>query len=667
VAGGARKTGPIIVDGNWQVLVRASKTSRTEPIDTSGNALAIPNPIKRPEGEKEPAILAVRELKGGRVALINQWNSFTYGAGTKWMYDREILEKGYNGKPSDMGRLLVNIYRWLAEPSLASEKVGGYITPPERLVPENLQAGPLEKHNRQMSGNVYEKQRIEQMAGGEKRLFRGLFGAKSSYSTGNGTVVEYAKAASEAGLDFLVFMDDFVELTPAAFDRLKADCKAASNDKLLVLAGYAITTNIGNHAFIYGPDPLWPPDNCLTGPKKSLFNVQPENDKGGYTGYISPYLGWVLQNYGGTDTHGNVGYYNFAGSGQGVKLKDQRCYSFVGLTYYHKGKLVEDLTEDLKLTALCTIPPVPVSINEVYSPEALKMEVKSGNALTYAAGPNVPGLWRASLWWSSQYDAFETFTSNGPVVKAWTSNDRVMTFANESFTDLRTGILSPCWVTSDVGLKEIRTYNGQTLYRRFLPGGAKEFKAVLALDATVQKNLVLVAEDTKGGQAVTAARRNNKCGLGIEYCGDHVNAGSMVSCHGPNHFGLTKPPELDLWTRGGGWDGGPLGRVPVMDEHSLPVVKTDLGDEDGQRTNQTPIMEVVDEGVLVVDSLHDEIVSVHRHLVHRVRVTSVLCGWFFCKVTILSFQQSAERRKIGVLCGGVEAFRLFIAQESPVS
>jgi hypothetical protein len=126
-------------------------------------------------------------------------------------------------------------------------------------------------------------------------------------------------------------------------------------------------------------------------------------------------------------------------------------------------------------------------------------------------------------------------------IELWPGSQRV-----KSFTDLRTGILSPCWVTSDVGLKEIRIYNGQTLYRRFLPGGAKEFKAVLALDATVQKNLVLVAEDMKGGKAVTAARRNNKCGLGIEYCGDHVNAGSMVSCHGPNHFGLTKPPGARL-------------------------------------------------------------------------------------------------------------------------
>ncbi len=122
--------GPIFVDDNWQVVVKASPTAVTKPVDMSNSTLAIPNPFVRPEGVLSPPLFAIRTVGAGRVALINQWPQFSLGSGTRYIFNREVLERGIKGKPSDFGRLLQNTFRWLAAPSLASGAVGGFVTKP---------------------------------------------------------------------------------------------------------------------------------------------------------------------------------------------------------------------------------------------------------------------------------------------------------------------------------------------------------------------------------------------------------------------------------------------------------------------------------------------------------------------------------------------------------
>ena len=133
----AAMTGPIFVDDKWQVLVKASLTAVTKPVDMSKSPNAIPNPFTRPEGVVSPPLFAVRSAGAGRVALLNQWRQFSIGSGTRYIYNREVLERGIKGKPSDFGRLLENTFRWLAAPSLQNGAVGGFVTKPERLLPPN--------------------------------------------------------------------------------------------------------------------------------------------------------------------------------------------------------------------------------------------------------------------------------------------------------------------------------------------------------------------------------------------------------------------------------------------------------------------------------------------------------------------------------------------------
>ncbi|MCX7597652.1 MAG: hypothetical protein N2512_02110 [Armatimonadetes bacterium] len=611
----AAMTVPLILDENWQIVVRASQTARTQPVDLTKAAAPIENPIIRAEPEASPPIFALRPYKAGRIAFCCQWPQFSVVAGTKWIYNREVLERGVKGKPSDFGRLLENTYRWLAEPSLESGALGGHVTFAEKLLPPNAR----EDVKREYKGYEerywpYDPKALGEYALPENlKLYRGLIGVKSSYSSGTGTVEDYARMARELGLDFLVFMEDFSQLTREEFEQLKADCVRLSDDDLLLLAGFTITSNIGNHLFFFGPDPVWPIDKVLCGPDKSLLYIQEENDKGGFTGYLTPFLDWVL--YAGYHCEdGQVGYYNFVGSPTGMRLWECRLYAAVGLRYYKGGKLVEDVTDDYLLTAECTIPPAPMAVNEVTSPEELRREVRAGHALTYGLAQSLNrsspgGLFMSALRWSHQYDGLPVFVSDGPKILAWPACHRVWTYGGEEFVTAPNVMPSPIYVTAEKGLKEIRIYNGQRLFRRFALSGEKEFKRILVLNGTIQMNLVLIAEDMAGGKAVSFARRCWKDGaLAPSFCSDHVNdGGHMWLAHGPNSLPLNYPPALSPNIAGGTWDGGPTGCLPLARyQETVPVIETDQGTEDFRRCNQVPVLDFSDEGAVAVASLRQE-------------------------------------------------------------
>lgn len=604
----AAQGGPLDVDTNWQVVVRASKTAVTKPVDLATTGFApIEAPVQRAGGIKEPALFAVRPFKAGRIAIMNQWPQFTVGAGTKYIYNREVLSKGLNGKPSDFGRLLENTYRWLAEPSLAGKGVGGYVAGEETLITPNRRAAIRKMYD--ISPWPYDET-VKQWHRPSTftRPYRGLLGAKTSYSSGKGTVKEYADAAKQAGLQFIVFLDDFDRLTPATFAQLKADCRAHTDDTILLIPGFTIDANTGDHMFFYGPDGVWPPDNVLTGPGKKLFYLQPQGEDGRFTGFNGDAFNWHFEYH---DVKGNVGYYHFTSSPSNMRITDLRLYGAAAIRFYRNGELVEDRTDDYLTCAQGTIPPAPVVFNEVRSPAELKREVDRGHSLTYVQAHSVRNIFHNGLWWPNQYTSYNTFPSDGPLIHEWPETIRICTLGAEEFVTLAAVMPSRIAVTATNGLKEVAIYNGRDLFRRFLPGGAKEFSATLILNATVHRNMVLVATDVKGGKAVSFARRAWKEGArSPTFCSDHVNDGYMSLAHGPMPTRVHFCPGLPDDVAGVTWDGGPPAALPLaVFQESRPELVSDKGSESGSRFNQTPVLEFADEGGLAVASVQDIVFS----------------------------------------------------------
>jgi len=608
----AQQTCPIWVNDDWKVVVTASDTSVTEPVDLKNSPSGpVENPFIRTEGVQSPPLFAVRNYGNGRIAFLSQYPQFSVGQGTKWVYNREILSKGISNIPSDFDKLLENTYKWLAEPSLGKGTLGGYVTDLMRLQPDSKQPN---------ARNGYEEiiwtDDSQIMGYGrpspDMRLFKGLIGVKSSYSTGTGTVAEYAEAAQKAGLDFIAFMEDFDKLTPEKLESLKSECQKYSNDKIWLYAGYTIRNNIGNYLFFFGPKVPFPPDRCLTGPNNSLLNQQNQDKDGNFLNKQGPILDWLLNacHIGGNNSQ--VGFYNFSGSGRGMHITDLRTYGMAALRYYEHGKLIEDVTDQYLMTAQGTLPPAPASVNLVTSPDELIKEANSGDSLVYAQGKSLKSLFDESLRWTHQYDGVNVFVTDGPIIIAWPRCHRVGTLGSEEFVTGRTFMPSLISLKSEKGLKEVRIYNGQDLYRRFILNGEKEWEDTLFLEGAVQKNLILIAEDVAGGKAVSFARRCWKdSGKEVVFCSDHVNdckSYGMMLARGPAAVPATVSPMIPVDIAGYTWDGGPAGIKPIVSfQGSPPILNSDKGIEDGDRFDNVPLLEFSDEGAVAVSSVRNEI------------------------------------------------------------
>ncbi|MGA2618360.1 MAG: hypothetical protein ABSF26_12170 [Thermoguttaceae bacterium] len=601
----AQMSGSIVADNQWRPVVKGSKTTVTKPIDLAKSTMPV---LERPflrAPSMQPVIFAIREYRRGRIALLNQWRQFSIGSGTRYIFNREVLSAGLSGRPSDLGKLLENTYRWLAEPSLSS---AGYVTDPRKLLAPN--DDPAIKKAYADRFWPYQAAELSSAAApANTRICRGLIGAKTTYSSGVAGVAEYARAAAAAGLDFLVFLDDFEKLDASKLRQLKTDCDRHSTPRLRLLPGFSIRNNVGNRMFFYSPDPVWIPDYCLTGKDKKTLYIQEEDGHGGYTGYLTPFLDWVLGAY--HVEKGQVGYFDFSASPHGMRLHDLRLYGMAAVRYYRGGRLVEDNTADYLTTVQATIPPAPASVDEVYSPAELAREVAAGHSLVYVQARSLESLFMDGLRWTHQYDSPMVYMSDGPTILAWCGCYRVATLGAEEFVTGMSVMPSPLGVLSEKGLKEIRIYNGSELYRRFSwpPHAApKAFRQTLVLDGNIQKNLVVVAEDVAGHRAITFARRCWKDGgLAVAFCSDHVNDGTMALAHGPYSYPWIRQPSLPMDIAGWTWDGGPLAALPLASQETVPVLDSDKGKEDGGRFDQIPLLDFSDDGALAVSSVRNEL------------------------------------------------------------
>jgi len=596
----------LVLTPEWTVVVRAAETAKTVPLDLRKTSYTPPENItKRFPTVSDPPIFAIRPYKQGRVALCGMYPQFSFTSGRQWLFNGEVLERGLEGKPSHFGTLLENTLRWLGEPSLASGKLGGHKTDPKRLLPLNERPQIKKWFEEKFWGG--DELRWHRPRRGV--LYRGFIGIKTTYSGTTGTVAQYAGAARELGLDFIVVIDDFAKLSPAKLEALKAECRKASDKKLWVMPGYAIDNNVGNHVLIFGVDPSWPTPRCLTGPGRTLLNQQYQNEKGQFENDASV-LTWLLNEVRRRHKC-QIAFYNFGENaspsipGRGMRMTNLRSYGMGVVWLYRDGKLVEDVTDQYLLTAQGNIPPAPGAVNIVRTPEELRREVKANRGLMFAQARSLERLVDDALRYMHTYDAANVFPSTGPIIHAWPECWRVHTFAIEDFVTGRNRMASPIHVTSDVGLKQIEIYDGTNLFRRFLLNGAKAFNKTLHLNGTVQRNLVLIAEDLKGGKAVSYARRTRKVGDTPEHCGDHCNIPDMFMANGPTRTLVIRTPTIH---GGFTWDGGPEGWLKLVDfTSSQPVVYAKQGQEGYELFNQVAMLEVTDEGMRRMRSVREEV------------------------------------------------------------
>ena len=374
------------------------------------------------------------------------------------------MTKGWDGCPSDQLRFYLNTLRWISANSAALATAQW--KQPERKPVERSTAW---------------------------KMHRGVIGPRTRYSTGISSPDEYVAKAKELGLDFLFFLEDFAALKRGGLEHLKQDCRRLSSETFLAMPGFSYQNTDGNHEYIFG-DSVKLHSALLadrTGKRLKVYYSPPDNPQGYYVGI---YYSYSLLGFENTN-----GWYNF--SRNPYPSYDARDVDSMALVTQEGGKIVDrDLAgyavNNRNGQSLC-----PLALHLTRSVAELD-GVKNGTCFFNIMGAQGIDQIAQSL---TSYDGRgfthlypglppfgQTAISNGPVIEL------VMPRADVNPEgDLYSNVLQQ-WplrlsVTAENGLREIRILDGDTVVRRFLPGGQKTFSfktSIWGNDSTCARRVV---------------------------------------------------------------------------------------------------------------------------------------------------------------------------------
>ena len=501
----------------WQVLVSGSKTAYTTVEDVRFKNIACAEAMSKKTYDASPPLFAVRDYKKGRMAMYVMNPKFTWVAGTHRNLDGDeeamrggiVLEKGALGKPSHFRRLLANTVQWLSAPSLENGKLGGYVQDQAKL---NDPVAPPSRVSAPNDALISEWRKAT--TPDSTTAWRGMIGARTELSGAKGTVADYATSAKKAGLQYLVFLETFENMTSDKLDDLKNQCVKNSDDQFLCIPGLYVKDNRGNNQHYFGMTIVWPAKEFLTEDGK-MFDVQAREKTSGL-----PHIGFMLSYASGKNT---LGYFGFTKSKISA-MWNMKMYNSSGLVLYEGGKETEGLKENLESylevqNAAGNIQPLAIDLLD--SPAMLDAAVKDKHLLTYVSAKtlkDVPSAIKYEYLW---YPA--SFISSGPVIADWTCANRDYEGHSENY--LTPNYLFPVrlHVKSEVGLREIKIWDGLKPSMRIGLNGEKDFLQVFMFNHDKQKNLVLEVRDINGGVAVSGEQfdRNH---MNMHYtCSDRIN------------------------------------------------------------------------------------------------------------------------------------------------
>jgi hypothetical protein len=495
----AYATVPFILESKeWQPIVRGMLGS----VAARGLQYTKWIPI---EGLNEPVIAAIRQFGKGRVAVLGVapfytlWMPFArpeggwIGESHTGMIDGIFLEKGDGKRKSDGWRLLVNMFRWLAE---GSDKLGfgGYTeeaykkapVPPSAEVPAWLRGW------REENG---------------AKAFKVLIGARSYFSDGKGSVKEFAEAAKKAGYSILVMTETFERFDPQNWDKFLNECKAASDKELVVLPGLDIPDVYQNRYLLFGQREF-PSDFMLSDDKRAMKEIQ----------YLMLGFGTHFSAIHRPTTTPMVHHlYKF--------------FSGIVVYTYRNGELVDDGTLAYQWHVNNTSQPIPLVVHEVYSPKEVEVASKSGHQLFVFADTLENAVWYLRAGIQHFWESPSLFlVSSGPMIKTL-SGGRIT-------------------VESDVPITEVRLICNYHTERRWLPNEKRVVLDFYLPPSHLRQGFVFV-QDAKGRTAISPPLRFGPTARYTWRCSDRQNFFGFAV----NYTG-TILPDIDIFLPTFGTDEG---------------------------------------------------------------------------------------------------------------
>ena len=539
-----RKTCTFDAGRRWQVVVKAGASAYSYRSKSSTGMTGLVKPVRT--YSSAPPLVAIRSVGAGRFVLFPSSSSFTVQSGFHPIWQRIVLSRGNGLIQSDTGKLLENAIQWLAEPSAASQELGGYHQPP---TPPN-RPDPAPRYT------------PESQPAYEQHQFPGLIGIHSAFSDGTGSVDQWADAARAGGYRFIAFTEAFPEMTAAKWKQETADCQRLSDKDFLAMAGISYQDSDGNRycSFAF---PIWPKSEWLTSDGNRV-----QDTPGWYFGANWPPLAvmdashnptppWLLKFYGG------LGIYTYhAGTpgpaGPGVRPAGYRAGA--SPVRFDPAPALDSWTDQARTDYLRLMAnqynSVPMAIHELYAPRQIAA-ARGFKTIAWAARlQDIPNSLH-HVWYAQPQGAYIT---SGPRIQSWWIENGVSGNGTPDNSAIPWRLHVD--VTSKTPLKEVRIMDGERLFRRFRVSGRRFHRVIEGLHDR-QRYFVLIATDTAGRQAISPSLRTAVSRHSIYMCTDMQNT---LEC------GVMRD-RAGHWTYAGmlgnyvtGWDALNLGILVPGDE-----------------------------------------------------------------------------------------------------
>lgn len=481
----------------WNIIVRGEKEARSFRTPSDNNVQT----TEVGAYAESPPVVATRALGEGRIVsypLARVHAGMNHG-NPIWP---DIVESRGNPKkdwPSDSAQLQINAYHWLGGNAQKNAALGAH-----RIIP----AVPI----RYDKSKSWDNEKFGELIPRENAA-RGIFGARTRFGGGNGTVEEYVKAAKEAGLKFIVFSDPLEKLTPESLDALKKACAEASKEgDFYASPGIQFTDAAGIRWAIWGNDIIYPDKT-----------FHPKNAKKTY------------DLWDGERILARGHYMDLCGQPGGAvlsykQLRENKAHPENLWWFWHyfprvyeDNKLVEDQFEEY-LFGLRDLRSVSVvSYTGIDDPSKVAEAARLSHtnfpdldsarkALNSHFERNIRGPWRPQFYMTEGPEILEWNVINPQMEENWQKT------RGAQRVRLRLD------VASDKGIRDVRIHDADRgIIRRFAGNGEKRLTREFEVVHDRRHSLVLEVTDTDGKKALSQDWRIFCYKQGLFRCGDNLN------------------------------------------------------------------------------------------------------------------------------------------------
>jgi len=499
---------------DWKVVVRWAPSVKGSRSEQAFPRLEKYVPARFSQGST--GLMGLRQVGKGRMALVGIGPAWSFASPYNCPTVEESLSTGVGGRKSDWLRVYANTFRWLAEPSLKAG-FGGAATPDRLLNPQQRLA------DRATIDWSKAEPGPEVPPLADQPQLPGLIGARTELSGGKGAVADYARAAQEAGLSFVVFLEDIFKMDARKFDSLVQQCQAASSDHFAAVPGLVYEDAQGDHLYAFGDNARFPKPNLVL-PDNRLATVALSRTEAVFK--------YVLEQMNYRSVFGFWRHKeNF------LPVADYKLYNSFPVFSHEDGRKVDDAFDEYLYLMGWGGCHAVLALEIMTSPDQVARRARDGWRVvaanpdrysdgTYPAkslpkGPKgIREKWTGSLGWWPPYQ----YITNGPEILSWTCQNNCGASNGQWWRPDVWQYRVRLHAASASGLKSVTIYDGDRgVYRRWLLGGAKQFQQDLVLSNCRQRDLVPVVEDVNGRRAIGMEIWNRNLVLNEYICGDRCN------------------------------------------------------------------------------------------------------------------------------------------------